>query len=172
MSDLNNSTLQPCLSKWCELHHAGPMSWQSSSTQPIQFFDSWQSERKYVKGKSVGLGSLVNREGRRLQLMKEIIDHEKRQNAMSEGDAFYSTKTGPRPKRSTRGWRFLVEWKDGSTWVPLKDLKDSYPVQVVDYAELNNLTQEPAFRWWVPLVIKKRNCILKKVKSKYWSTSH
>lgn len=94
-------------------------------------------------------------------------------NAMSEGDAFYSTKTGPRPKRSTRGWRLLVEeWKDGSTRVPLKDLKDSYPVQVADYAELNNLTQEPAFQWWVPLVIKKRNRILKKVKSKYWSTSH
>ncbi|KAI2504205.1 Reverse transcriptase (RNA-dependent DNA polymerase) [Fragilaria crotonensis] len=88
-------------------------------------------------------------------------------------DAYYSTKAGPRPKRTTRGWRLLVEWNDGSSsWVSLADLKDSYPVQVADYAVVNNLTQEPAFRWWVPFVLKKRARILKKVKSKYWSTSH
>jgi hypothetical protein len=36
----------------------------------------------------------------------------------------------------------------------------------------NNLSNEPAIRWWVPFVLKKRERILKKVKSKYWSVSH
>jgi hypothetical protein len=51
-------------------------------------------------------------------------------------------------------------------------MKDAYPVQVADYAVAINLTTEPAFRWWVPFVLKKRERVLKKVKTKYWSTSH
>jgi hypothetical protein len=32
----------------------------------------------------------------------------------------------------------LVEWKDGlATWVPLKDLKNSNPVEVAEYAAVN-----------------------------------
>ena len=31
---------------------------------------------------------------------------------------------------------------------------------------------EPAFAWWVPFVLKKRNRILAKVKSKYWLRTH
>ena len=119
------------------------------------------------------LYSQIDDGGRRLQIMKEIIDHDKSDNALKDEDTFYSTKSGPKPKRTTRGWRLLVEWNDGSnSWVPLKDLKDAYPVQIADYAVTNNLTNEPAFRWWVPFALKKRERILHKVKSKYWSTSH
>ena len=61
------------------------------------------------------LYSQVDDEGRRLQVMQEIVDHEKKDNTLLEEDAYYSTtKAGPRPKRTTKGWRFLVEWKDGS----------------------------------------------------------
>ncbi len=106
-------------------------------------------------------------------LMKEIIDEKKDSGAIPEEDAYYSTKSGPKPKRTTRGWRLLVDWKDGTgSWVSLADLKDSYPVQVVDYALANGSTQEPAFRWWVPFVLKKRERILKQVKTKYWSVTH
>ena len=60
-----------------------------------------------------------------------------------------------------------------TTWVSLADIKDSYPVQVADYAVTNQLTQEPAFRWWVPFILKKRERILKKVKTKYcWSVTN
>ena len=119
------------------------------------------------------LYSQIDDEGRRLQVMQEIVDLEKKNSALREEDAYYSTKSGPKPKRTTKGWRLLVEWKDGSSsWVPLADLKDAYPIQIADYAVANNLTSEPAFRWWVPFVLKKRERILKKVKSKYWSTSH
>ena len=120
------------------------------------------------------LYSQIDDGGRRLQVMQEIVDHEKSNEALvDDDDAYYSTKSGRKPKRTTKGWKFLVEWKDGLTsWVPLVDMKDSYPIQVADYATTNNLANEPAFRWWVPFVLKKRERILSKVKTKYWSTTH
>jgi hypothetical protein len=100
--------------------------------------------------------------------MQEIINHKKTPGAISEEDAYYSTKSGPKPKQTTRGWRLLVKWKDGtSSWV--SPVKDSYLVQVADFALANVLTQEPAYRWWVPFVLKKRERLLKKVKTKYLS---
>ena len=120
------------------------------------------------------LYSQIDDDGRRLQVMQEIVDHVKTNNAIADDEnAYYSTKSGRKPKRTTKGWKFLVEWKDGtSSWIPLVDMKESYPVQVADYAMANNIANEPAFRWWVPFVLKKRERILKKVKTKYWSTSH
>ena len=66
-----------------------------------------------------------------------------------------------------------MEWKDGSSdWIALKDLKESYPIQVADYATNNQIEDEPAFAWWVPYVLEKQKRILKKVKSKYWQRTH
>jgi len=55
----------------------------------------------------------------------------------------------------TKGWKLLVAWKGGSsTWVPLKDLKESHPVQVAEYALANKLLSEPAFAWWAKKVLR------------------
>ena len=63
----------------------------------------------------------------------------------------------------------FVQWKDESTtWVSLKDMKKSYPVQVDEYCVHSQISAEPAFAWWVPYILKKRNIIIAKVKSKYW----
>jgi hypothetical protein len=76
-------------------------------------------------------------------------------------------------KESTIGWKLLVQWKDGSTtWVALEDLKESHPVQVVEYAVEARLADEPAFAWWVPYTLRKRNSIISKLKSKYWVRTH
>ena len=67
----------------------------------------------------------------------------------------------------------LIRWKYGSTtWVPLKDMKESYPVQLSEYAVLTRIQEEPAFAWRVPPVLWKRNRIVAKVKSKYWIRTH
>ena len=67
----------------------------------------------------------------------------------------------------------LIRYKDSSTtWVPLKDMKESYPVQVSEYAVLTKIQEEPAFAWWVPRVLQKSNRIVAKVKSKYWICTH
>jgi hypothetical protein len=66
-----------------------------------------------------------------------------------------------------------VQWKDGSvSWEKLSDLKASNPVEVAEYAVANRLVEEPAFKWWVPHVIKRRNRIISKVKSRYWKMTH
>jgi hypothetical protein len=77
------------------------------------------------------------------------------------------------PRYTTKGWKLLVSWKDGSTlWVPLKDMKDSFPVEVVEYAMINEILEEPAFAWWAKHVLRKRNRIIKKVKSRYRDRTH
>jgi hypothetical protein len=58
------------------------------------------------------------------------------------------------------------------TWVPLKDLKDTNPVELAEYAMTNGIDDEPAFLRWVPKVILHRECICKKSKKKYWRTEY
>ena len=84
------------------------------------------------------------------------------------------TKSGNRhKKRTTRGWHLCVEWNDGTTnWIPLKDLRESNPIELAEYAVANRIHEEPAFHWWVPFVIRKRNRIVSKVKAKYWRLTH
>jgi hypothetical protein len=71
------------------------------------------------------------------------------------------------------GWELLVEWRDGSTdWVALKDLKDTNPIELAEYAVANKIAEEPAFKWWVSFCLQKRNRIINEAKSKYWRTTH
>ena len=71
-------------------------------------------------------------------------------------------------KKTTRGWDLLVEWKEGSSsWILLKYLKASNPVELAKYAAGNLLDVEPAFKWWVREVLRRGNRILAKVKAKY-----
>ena len=88
---------------------------------------------------------------------------------IKQEDAFLTTSSGVKRRReTTTGWELLVQWKDGSTnWIVLKDLKASYPVQIAEYAAQAKISEEPAFAWWVPFTLKKRNRIIAKIKSKY-----
>jgi hypothetical protein len=118
--------------------------------------------------------SQIDSEGRQQALMKEISDFRKDGTAIAREDGFTISSNGNRtPKVTTRGWQLLVEWKDGtSDWIDLKDLKESNPVEVAEFAMHNQIQDEPAFAWWVKTVISHKNRIISKVKSKYWKTSH
>ena len=107
-------------------------------------------------------------------MLDDITDFRKTETAIDKEDAFIEMANGVRRRRyTTQGWQLLCQWKDGSTnWVALKDMKNSYPVQVADYAVANRIDDEPAFAWWVPTVLKKRTRILSKVKAKYWQRTH
>jgi hypothetical protein len=64
-----------------------------------------------------------------------------------------------------------VQWKDGSTsWVPLKDLKESNPIEVAEFAIAHRIEHEPAFAWWASHVMKTRECVISAMKSRsrYW----
>ena len=58
-----------------------------------------------------------------------------------------------------------MAWRDGSeTWVPLKDIKESNPVEVAEYAKSSGIDDEAAFAWWVPYTLRKRDIIISSVK--------
>ena len=41
-----------------------------------------------------------------------------------------------------------------------------------EYAVASRIVMEPAFAWWTPTVLRRRNRIVAKVKSKYWIWTH
>ena len=45
-------------------------------------------------------------------------------------------------------------------------------MELAEYAVANKLVEEPAFVWWVRPVLRRRDRILKKVKSRYWAKTH
>jgi hypothetical protein len=95
--------------------------------------------------------SQVDDEGRHQLLLDAGVDHEKDDTAISADDGYIVTNGNRRRKLTTKGWRLCVKWKDGSTsWEALKDLKESNPVEVAEYAASANVVSEPAFAWWVP----------------------
>jgi hypothetical protein len=121
------------------------------------------------------LYSQVDDEGNQFILMNEILDHESDDNAVTIKDMNVEDNQGSNPqlKRTTKGWKLLVLWKDGtSTWVPLKELKESNPVQVAEYAIGNKIATELAFNWWVHDVLRRKDRIISKIKSKYWKRAH
>jgi hypothetical protein len=54
----------------------------------------------------------------------------------------------------------------------LADLKESNPVEVVEYAATKNLHDDPSFVWWVPHALKKRNRIIAAVTKRYQNRTH
>ena len=115
--------------------------------------------------------SQVDDEGRSHAILSEIIDHRKSGAAVNIDDS-YIPGTNQR-RRTTKGWELLANMKDGSSiWVSLKDFKEAYPIEVAEYAVNNKIASEAAFCWWVPHVLKKRDRIIKKVKTRYFKRTH
>ena len=47
---------------------------------------------------------------------------------------------------TNKGWEVCIQWKYGSsTWNQVKDINESLPVQLSEYAVLNKIVDEPAF---------------------------
>jgi hypothetical protein len=106
------------------------------------------------------LYSQVDHKGNQYLLLDEMIDHESDPSVEQEPN-------------STKGWRLCVLWKDGSTsWEQLRDLKHGFPVQTTEYAMSRGIHEEMAFRWWVKHTLKKKERILKAVRTCYLKRTH
>ena len=117
----------------------------------------------------------VDDEGYSTTLMEGIVDW-KRDDAVAvmKNDGYLVTGTGTKRRRkSTQGWKLLVHWKDDTeSWVSLKEMKESHPVQVAEFAKARGIDDEPAFAWWVPYTLRKRDVILASVKLRVRKTTH
>ena len=56
--------------------------------------------------------------------------------------------------------------------MPLKDIKESHPVEVAEFAKARGLIDKPAFAWWVPYTLKKKDVIISKVKARLRKITH
>ena len=112
-------------------------------------------------------------DGNQQMLLKSIVDHVRDETAVGPNDQDVVVNGRRHMKKTTRGWKLCVEWQNGSTsWVKLAELKDSFPLEVAEYATAMELADEPAFRWWVPLILKRRDRMIAAVKSRYHKTTN
>ena len=97
--------------------------------------------------------------------LKRIRGHRRDPDAVTKEQA--SSKQGSKHRYTTKGWRLLCEWWDGSRkWVALSDLKENYPVCLAQYAVAQGIDDEPAFRWWVSYTLRKSDVIVGAVKAR------
>ena len=107
-------------------------------------------------------------DGNQYLLMDELVDYKTDGHAVKVADAYISRNGRQHMRKTTIGWKLCVRWKDGTTtWERLADLKESYPVEVAEYAVAQSIDNEPAFSWWVNHTLKKRNRIISAVSKRY-----
>ena len=64
-------------------------------------------------------------------------------------------------------------WKDGSeSWVPLKDMKESHPIEIADFSKSRGIYKKPAFSWWITYTLQKRDIIISAINTRIRKTKH
>ena len=118
--------------------------------------------------------SQVDEDGHQYHVLDSIVDFATDGNAVAKGDEYVITPRGQqRLRKTTAGWKLLVQWKSGlEEWTPLKNLKESNPVEVAEFAKASGLIDEPAFKWWAPYVLRKRDRIISAVNSRVKRVTH
>ena len=116
----------------------------------------------------------VDADGHHHTLLDAIVDICSNADAVSKADMYFTTKSDQRRMcKTTSGWDLLVLWKDGSeAWIPLRIMKESNPIEVAEYVTSRDLQDEPAFHWWVPWTLRKRDRIISAVNSRFVKTQH
>ena len=117
----------------------------------------------------------VDSDGFSLSLMEGIIDYKCDDSiAIPKTDKYITTSRGQRRLRKTTvGWKLLVKWRDQSeSWIKFSELKESHPVETAEFAKSRGIDDEPAFAWWVPHTLKKRNAIISAMKGRLRKMTH
>jgi hypothetical protein len=117
----------------------------------------------------------VDSDGYSTTLIQGIIDYRKDDaTAVPKSDKWVITARGQRRLRmSTVGWKLLVQWRDGSeSWIPLKDMKESHPVETAEFAKARGIDDKVVFAYWVPYTLRKCDVIISAIKSRQIKTSH
>jgi hypothetical protein len=104
----------------------------------------------------------VDSDGNQFLIMDEITGHQKDETALTSEEQRIQVGSNRQMQKTTKGWKLKVLWKNGTTtWEWLRNPKESNPVKVAEYAVAKGIADEPAFAWWVPLIIKWRDRYVK-----------
>ena len=99
--------------------------------------------------------------------MSGIVDHKSNNKAVSKSDRYVVIRGRQFPRKTTVRWNLCVEQRDGSTyWERFSDMKEAYPVLVAKYATTQEIIEDPAFAWWCPYVLRKRDRIIAGAKAR------
>ena len=90
--------------------------------------------------------------------MEVITDHQKDQTAITDADRYVMVKGTKYPNKASKGWQMCIMWQDGT--ISLSDLKESFPIETMEYAMAQGIGNEPALFWWVNQFLKKLDKIL------------
>ena len=84
------------------------------------------------------LFSQVDQYGQHFLLFNAVIDSRNDGTQIKEGESFiHRYNKNKRMIDTTKGWEFCIQWKYGSsTWNQVKDVNDSFIVQLAEYAVL------------------------------------
>ena len=120
------------------------------------------TDQIFAKTISENIYSQLDNEGRKILAFGDIIYHRKDKSVLTKEDGFTQLSDGHKKcKQTTRGWQVLVEWKDETTtWMDLKDIKEANLVELAEYVVSSRIDDKPAFTWWVPYTLKKRERII------------
>lgn len=119
--------------------------------------------------------SQVDEEGFSITMLEGIIDYKRDEaKAVPKSEGYVTMRNKTRRRRKTTvGWQLLVSWKDGTeSWISLKDLKESHPIEVAEFAKARGIDDEPAFAYWVPYTLRKRDVIIAAVKCRARKVTH
>ena len=150
--------------------HSNPIL--DTRTYEVEFADGQRTELA-ANVIAENMFAQCDSEGNQYLLLAGIVDHRKDSSAVEKKDMYIKQGSNQQLRKTTKGWSLCVEWKDGSTsWERLADLKESNPVEIADYAVAHGLDSEPAFAWWVPFTLKRRNRIIAAVNKRYHKRTH
>ena len=112
-------------------------------------------------------------EGNQFHLMEAIVGHKMTDDAVQKEDMYFMLRGRQHKKHTTKGWMLCVQLKDKSmSWEKLCDMKESYPIEVAEYATALGIQDEPAFAWWDKAVLQKRQWIITAVNRHYHKMTH
>ena len=104
--------------------------------------------------------------------MEAIVDTKMTYDADQKEDMYFMLRGRQHMKR-TKGWMLCVQWKDKSMyWEKLSDMKESYPVEVAEYATTLGIQDEPTFAWWTKAVLRNRQWIIAAVNRQVHKSPH
>ena len=108
------------------------------------------------------------------QLLEGILYHSKDKQEIEKKDKYFISKRGRQSMRKkTVGCKFNIKWRYGTTkLVSLKDLKKSNQIEVAEYFTARDIQEEPAFAWWVPCTLRKRDSIIDSANACVCKSSH
>lgn len=147
--------------------HSNPLPWLSSVLYDVEFPDG--TVKPYAANIiAENILSQVDAEGKRGLCVECILDYATDGDAVTKANQYVTDKKGKRHmRRTTTGWKLLCLLKTGEEhWFPLAELKESIPVDVAEFAVSKGIDDHPAFQWWVPYTLRKRDIIVSKVKAR------